>query len=142
MKGASMHGSYPIHPQHDERSIARLFSDAMHHTAELVRKEIALAKAEVAEKIATLRSAAVVMAVAAVLLFAGLLVLLGAAVLIVDLWLHQPWLSALMVAVGTIGIGAAALLSAVGMLKRETVTPERTLRSLDHDKDLVAEHLS
>lgn len=135
--------SYPVSPQQrDDRSIAQLLSDAMHQTADLLRKEIALAKAEIGDKLAAARTMAIVMAVGGLLAFAGLLIVLGAVVLIVDLYLHQPWLSALIVGLVTILIGAAAMLSVRGMATHASVMPERTARSLRHDKQLVTEHLT
>jgi hypothetical protein len=79
------------------------------------------------------------MAIGGVVAFGGFLVLLVAAVLGLDLVLRTPWLSALIV--GGVAVALGAVLLAVGKSRMTELAPERSLRSLRRDTELVQEHL-
>ena len=130
-----------MQPQEDQRSLAQLFSDLTHESSELVRKEIELAKLELVESVSQLKAGAASMALAVPVLFAGFLVLLLAAVLALDVALQKPWLSALLVGGAVTLIGIVALLVGRARIKRVDVTPQRSVESLQDDKELVRRHL-
>jgi hypothetical protein len=64
----------------DPRSIPALFREVVRDAYDLVRQEIALAKAEAAEKVSAVENGIAALAIGGAVAFAGLLVLLDAAV--------------------------------------------------------------
>jgi len=120
-------------------SIADLISDLTRETSELIRKEMELARLEMSQAIARIETGVSSMAIGGVVAVAGFLVLLAAAVLGLDLVVHAPWLSALIV--GGVAVAIGAVLLAVGKSRLTHLTPERSLRSLRRDTELVQEHL-
>jgi hypothetical protein len=130
--------------ERDGRSLSQLFSDLTAESTALVRKEVELAKAEVAEKVNQVTTAGIALAAGGALLFAGLIVLLFAAVFGLALLLEPtspPALSALIVAIVTMIIGGIALMIGRNRLKASNLAPRRTTESLRRDKDLVKEHV-
>lgn len=125
----------------DERSLPQLFSDATRESSDLVRKEIELAKLEISENIAALKSGAVKMALAVPLLFGGFLILLVGAVFALDTVLHRPWLSALIVGTAVALVGLAALLLGRSDIGKEEIVPQRSMASLREDKEMLQEHV-
>jgi ABC-type transporter Mla maintaining outer membrane lipid asymmetry permease subunit MlaE len=113
-----------------DRSLGELFSDLSQQTAELIRQEMRLAKAELSEKAADVGrhammiGAGVAFALAAVIALAGALTLLLVEVGLV------PWLAAL-VAAGVMG-GVAFVLaqSGISALRQKSIAPVETLHSL------------
>lgn len=124
-----------------ERSLPELFSDATRESSDLILKEIELAKLEISENIAALKTGAVQLLVALPLIFGGFLVVLAAAVLGLDLWLQRPWLSALIVGVSVVVAGLAAVAAGRARLASEEIVPQRSLESLREDKEMIQEHV-
>lgn len=124
-----------------ERSLPELFSDVTRESSELVRKEIELAKLEVTEGIAALKSGAVQMLLALPLLWAGFLFTLAAAVLALDTQLQRPWLSALVVGITVLLGGVVALLVGRSQFDTKDILPERSIASLREDKEMLQEHV-
>ena len=120
-------------------SIAVLVSDLTRETSELIRKEMELTRLETSRAITRIETGVSSMAIGGVFAFAGFLVLLAAAVLGLDLVVHRPWLSALIV--GGVAVALGAVLLAVGKSRLTRLAPERSLRSLRRDTELVREHL-
>jgi len=120
-------------------SVARLVSDLARETGELIRREGELVRLEVSQSIARLETGVSSMAIGGVVAFAGFLVLLVAAALGLDLVLHTPWLSTLIV--GGVALALGALLLAVGKSRLTRLAPDRSLRSLGRDAELVQNHL-
>jgi Putative Actinobacterial Holin-X, holin superfamily III len=123
-----------------ERSIAALLSDLASETILLLRQELALLKAELHEKFSRAGQGATALGAGAVVAFSGWLVLLAAAVL--GLANAVPaWLAALIVAVVVLGIGALLLLFGKNRLDAQSLTPQRSLRSLREDEAWLKERL-
>jgi len=120
-------------------SIAGLMSDLTRETSELIRKEMELTRLETSQAITRLETGLSSLVIGGVVAWAGFLVLLAAAVLGLDLALHRPWLSASIV--GAVAVALGAVLLAVGKSRLDHLTPERSLRSLRRDAELVREHL-
>lgn len=139
------------HTPPEDRSFGSLLSELSRKTTLLMRKEAELAKAEMSEKIDQVLSGAGAVAIGGAVLFAGLLVLLDAAVYgLAELlepwteqypWLSYPWLSSLIVAAVVLIIGYALLKKGQSNLRARNLTPRRTLESIEHDKELVKEHM-
>ena len=134
--------AYPgVHaePQHEGPSISELVSDLTRETSELFRREVELARLEVSQAITRVQTGVSSMAIGGIVAFAGFLVLLVAAALGLDLVLQTPWLSTLIV--GGIAVVLGGVLLAVGKSRLTRLTPERSLRSLRRDSELVQDHL-
>src|SRR5512139_3165331 len=83
-----------------DRTLTGLFADLWRETSTLLRDEVALAKAELHEKVAQLGSGVSAVAAGGAILFAGFVVLLFAAVAGLALVLppeHASWLAPLIV---------------------------------------------
>ena len=126
----------------DERSLGDLFSDLSRETTTLVRQEVQLAKAELT-KSATEAARGIGMLVAGgAVAYAGLLFLLLAIVfgLIEAGW--DAWLSALVVGLVVVAIGAVLVLRARESLKPANLAPRRTLETLKEDQEWVKEQIT
>jgi uncharacterized membrane protein YqjE len=113
-----------------DRSIGELLSDLSQQTAELVKHEIRLAKAELSDKLSVLGRHAIMLAAAAVFALATILAFTAAiALLMIDRGV-EPWIAAIVTAV-LMGIGAFVLAqSAISALRRQTLAPVETMHSL------------
>jgi hypothetical protein len=129
-----------MQPPKQERSLMELFTDLTQSTADLVRQEVALAKAEASEKVSQIGSAVASLAVGGLLAFAGLLILLQA--LVVGLAEFMPgWLASLIVGGVAALIGLGLLLAGRSALRAQSLAPRRTAESLRRDRDMVREQM-
>jgi xanthine/uracil permease len=126
----------------DERSLGDLFSDLSRETTTLVRQEVQLAKAELTQS-ATEAARGIGMLVAGgAVAYAGLLFLLLAIVfgLIEAGW--DAWLSALVVGVVVVAIGAILVVRARESLKPANLAPRRTVETLKEDQEWAKEQIT
>lgn len=126
----------------NEKSLATLFSDLTRDTVELVRQEIALARAELSQKIGTAQGAIASMAIGAAVILAGLFLLLQAVVHGLALLLPPelaPWLAPLIVGAVVAAIGWGMLKAGRSRLDPDNLVPHRTMDSLRRDKAVVQE---
>ena len=126
------------------RPLAGLFSDLWRETTTLVQDEVALAKADLSDKVAQAGRGVGAVAAGGAVLFAGFLVLLFAAVGALEMVLppeQAPWLAPLIVGAVVTIIGTVALSSGRKKLQAENLKPARTLDSLRRDRDFAKEHL-
>jgi hypothetical protein len=126
----------------DERSLGDLFSDLSRETTTLVRKEVQLAKAELTQS-ATEAARGIGMLVAGgAVAYAGLLFLLLAIVfgLIEVGW--DPWVSALVVGLVVVAIGAVLVLRARESLKPANLAPQKTVETLKEDAEWAKEQIT
>ncbi len=126
----------------DERSLGDLFSDLSRETTTLVRQEVQLAKAELTQS-ATEAARGIGMLVAGgAVAYAGLFFLLLAIVfgLIEAGW--DAWLSALVVGVAVVAIGAILVLRARESLKPANLAPRRTIETLKEDQEWAKEQIT
>jgi hypothetical protein len=127
-------------PPRGERSMAGLFSDLAQEASRLFRQQVALARAELAEKFRQLGAGVAELAVGGFLLYAGFLVLLQAAVFALALVLPL-WVAALIVGSVTIGLGGLVLLKGRRDVGPRRLMPDRTLRSLREDREWAREQM-
>jgi hypothetical protein len=115
-----------------ERPVGGLLSDLARQFTLLLRQEMALARAEIVDKIGQLGSASGLVAAGGLIAFAGFLYLLAAATLGLGK-VVEMWLAALIVGgvVLLLGIGLALLGRA--RLQASNLVPLRTVRSLKDD---------
>ena len=134
---------YPVSPpeRHEPEgpTLTQLVSDLTRETSELIQREVELARLELSQAVARVQAGVSAMAIGGVFALAGFLVLLAAAVLGLDIVLQTPWLSALIVGGVAVALGAGLLIAGKSRMTR--LTPERSLRSLRRDTELVQEHL-
>jgi xanthine/uracil permease len=126
----------------DERSLGDLFSDLSRETTTLVRQEVQLAKAELTQS-ATQAARGIGMLVAGgAVAYAGLFFLLLAIVfgLIEAGW--DAWLSALVVGLVVVAIGAILVLRARESLKPANLVPRRTVETLKEDQEWAKEQMT
>jgi hypothetical protein len=121
--------------------LTRALTDLLADLADLVRKEIQLAKAEVTEKIASGLRASVWMVAAAVFgLIAALLMVEGAVFAIASFGLALHW-SCLLVAV-VLAAGAAAAFYHARSLVEEDFLSTRTAKQITQDIKTAKEQLT
>ena len=114
----------------DERSLGELFSELSRETGVLVRKEVELATTEMTAKARTAAAHVGTIAAGGALAHAGLLVLLAAFVIGLAQLGVTPWLSALIVALLTMGIGYALVSKGRANLSRVHLAPTQTIETL------------
>jgi hypothetical protein len=122
-------------------ALPRAFAEVLADLADLIQKEIRLARAEISDRLSTKIQGGVWMAVAGVLGFVAMLLLLEAIVFgIASLGLALHWSCLIVTA-------AIALLAAIAFAKgradmRSDVMPRRTMRSVQRDISVAKEHLT
>ena len=116
--------------QKDERSLGDLLSELSRETGQLVRKEFELATTEMTGRVKRAGAGAGVAAAGGALIHAGALVMLAAIVIGLAQAGVSPWLSALIVAVGTMIVGYVLVNRGVGQVRRTAVAPTQTIQSL------------
>jgi hypothetical protein len=122
-------------------SIGVLFADLIEDLRRLFRLEVALFKAELAEKARRLGRGAGAVAAGAFLAFSAWLVLLAAAVLGLSTVLH-PWLAALVVGLATLLVAGVLLYLGKRWLDAQKLVPRRTIETLREDGAWIKERVS
>lgn len=125
--------------QRDDRSLGELFSELSHETTTLVREEITLAKAELADKAAEVGKDVGFLAIGGAVLYAGFLAFLAACILALQLIVHLWWLSAAIIAVVVLGAGYALVRRGLDALRQANLAPNRTLDTLRQDAAMLKE---
>jgi hypothetical protein len=123
---------------YQDQSVTSLVRDLIDEIGRLIRQEFRLAQAETSEKLSQAQAGAVALVVGLLLGFCALLILLQA--LVVALANTMPaWLAS--VIVGAVVAVIAFLLVWQGQrnLKPASLVPERTIRSVRADKEMVVE---
>lgn len=116
-----------------DASLGTLVSQLSTQLPELIRSELRLAQAEVAEKGKRAGVGIGMFSVAGLLGFFGLAVLIATAVLVLDLFL-PAWAAALIVAVVLLAIaGIAAMLGKKKVAEVGSPTPERAISGIKKD---------
>jgi len=117
-----------------EPSLGELFTRLTSDTTELVRQEVALARAEMRQVGGTLARDGARIGIALGLALAGALALTAFLVLgLGELLGDRYWLSALIVAVVLLLVGGLLARGAIADVKRRGLTPQATVNSLKED---------
>lgn len=125
----------------ETKPVSELISDGLAQFSRLVRSEIALARAEMADKARQVARGGAMLGLAAFLALPALFILMMA----LAAGLHELgiawWLSYLVTAV--IGFVVAGILAMLGMnrLKAEALLPNRTINQLHRDAATMKEHM-
>ena len=125
----------------DPRPVSSLLSDAINQLSRLVRGEVALAKAEVAQNLRNAGLGIGLLVGAAILGLVALNVLAAALVVLIAHWTGPGWASLI---VGVLIIAVAGLLAMRGLasLKPENLAPTRTVRNVQADARTIKENVS
>src|SRR5215212_720354 len=125
----------------DERSLGDLFSDLSRETTTLVRQEVQLAKAELTQSATeAVRGIGMLVAGGAVA-YAGLLFVLLAIVFGLIKGGLEPRVSALIVGLVVVAIGAVLVLRARNALKPANLAPQQTVETLKEDAAWAKEQI-
>ena len=128
----------------DERSLGALLKELTREGGTLVREEVALAKAEMREKVSVYERSAGAIAAGAGLLLAALLLAAAAVTRGLTVLLEgvvgldvAVWLAPLMLAVALFAIGYGLVKKGAAALRSEGVVPHRTVESVRADKEWI-----
>lgn len=122
--------------------VVTLLTAAMSQSADLVQTEFRLARAEVSEKLAAMRTGLAMMAIGAIFLIAALGMVLQALVSVLIAGGVSAPVAILLVAGGAGVIGLVMFLMGQKRLAPEELVPERTLTSLSRDSRMVKESVT
>ncbi len=126
----------------DERSLGDLFADLARETSTLVRQEVQLARTELTQSVSEAGRGIASLVAGGAVAYAGFLFLLLAAVL--GLWEAgvEPWLSALIVGLVVVAIGAILVQRARESLKPANLAPRRTVETLKEDQEWAKDQIT
>jgi len=126
----------------DPRSMSTLLSDAINQLTRLVRGEVALAKAEVAQNVRSAAIGLAMLVVAVVLALVALNVLAAALVVaLAEAGLGAGW-SALIVGVVILAVAAILVMRGISALKPENLAPSRTVKNVQADAQTIKETMT
>ncbi len=125
----------------DDRSLGELFGDLTRELGTLFRSEVTLAKTEMTQKAAQAGKDVGFLAAGGAVAYAGLLTLIAA--LVLGLATFMPaWVSALIVGLIVVAIGAFLVYRGFSNLKHEDFTPQQTIESLQEDATWAKHQMS
>ena len=122
----------------EERPIRELIAQLSRDGSLLVQQEVQLAKLELKEKATKVQAGATSLALGGLVLYAGILTLTAAVILLLSLAI-AAWLAALLVGTAVATIGGVMLLRGQRALQEIDPKPERTLRSVQRDVEIIKE---
>lgn len=127
-----------------DQSLGSLLSDLTRDIVDLVRQEIALARAEMSIKMGHAQTALIAVAIGAAVLLVGMFFILQALVNGLAMLLPPelaPWLAPLLVGVAFALGGYVMLKSGSAKLTADNLMPHRTIDSLQRDKNVIQEKI-
>jgi len=129
----------PLRTEEQQReSLTALIGDLANQSASLVRDEVALAKQEVTEKVLSLRSPVIMIALGAFVGLIAAFALCAAAIAGLAEYM-ATWLAALIVGAVLALIAGIIAFTGLGQMKRMNLKPEVTIKSLEEDKQWLKE---
>lgn len=124
----------------DDRSLGDLFADLSRQTSQLIHQEVTLAKTEMTEKATHAGKNVGFMAAGGMIVYAGFLALLTTIIILIARVLPW-WLSALIVGVVVLAIGAILVNMGLQALKHGNPAPHETIETLKEDKRWMKERI-
>ena len=118
----------------DDRSIGEILAQLSQDTAEVVRREVRLAEAEITQKAYRAGKNAGFVAAGGALAYAGLLAVV-AGVIMLFARTRRPWFSAFLVGISVAGAGALLALKGLDALRQEGVVPQETVETLEENRE-------
>jgi hypothetical protein len=130
------------------QSLSSLFRTLTRELSNLISQEIALARAEISEKVGQIEVGIGSLAAGGMIILVGLFFLAEALVFgvaaLLQLWLSAviaAWLAPLLVGLVIVIVGWGLLAKGRSNLKARNLEPRRTIESLKRDERLVEEHV-
>ncbi|MFO7964034.1 MAG: phage holin family protein [Desulfobacterales bacterium] len=123
-----------------DNSLKQLFADLIEEIRSLIRNEINLAKAEMAEKTTSAVKNTVAVIIGGAVIYMGVLVLLAAVVFALSTVVSM-WAAALIVGVVVTLAGIIAAMTGLKHLKQFNVVPEHTASALRDDKKWLKDEM-
>ncbi|MDN4633659.1 phage holin family protein [Sphingomonas sp. PsM26] len=120
-------------------SIGQIASGLASDVGDLVKGELALARAEFDHKLHSLIVAAVSIVGGALVAFAGLVVVLEGGAAVLTFWL-PAWASLLIVGIVIVAVGGLICRLGLAKVSLKAVTPERSIASVQKDASMIKEH--
>lgn len=127
-----------------DRPFTGLVGDLWRDSANLIRGEAALAKAELLDKVSSIGSSLAWLVVGGVVLIASLIFLLFTLMTVLALVLPEdvaPWLAPLIVGAATLPLGLFLVLRGLRYLSPDHLNPTQSARSMRKDVNLLKEHM-
>lgn len=124
----------------DDRSLGELFADLSRQTSQLIHQEVTLAKTEMTEKATNAGKNVGFMAAGGMIVYAGFLALLTTIIILIAKVLPW-WLSALIVGVVVLAIGAVLVNMGLQALRHANPAPQETIETLKEDKRWMKEQV-
>ena len=121
-----------------DQSVKSLLADLVNNMTKLIRQELQLVQVETSEKTSQALEGVFVIIGGLLLAFAALLILLQALVVGLSEFM-EPWLASLIVGIAVAIIAFALIKYGQSNLKASNLTPDRTLRVMREQKDMVME---
>jgi hypothetical protein len=121
-------------------SISELASGLAGDVQDLVRGELALARAEFDSKLHTILISAVSIVGGALVAFAGLVVFLQGGAAVLALWM-PVWGALLIIGVVIVIVGGLIARGALAKLSLKTLTPDHTIASVQKDARMIKGHI-
>jgi len=119
----------------DDRSIGELLAQLSQETAELVRREVQLAEAEMTQKAYRAGKNAGFVAAGGAVAYAGLLAIVAGMIMLLGRSRRRPWLSAFFVGLSVAGVGSLLALKGLEALRQEGVAPQETVETLEENRE-------
>lgn len=126
----------------NEPSLSDLVIGLTDDISELVRKEVALAKAELQENVKEGAAAGGMLAAGGMVAYAGLILILFAIAIALGEWWNNMWLGAAVVGLVVAVIGWIMFNSGKNQLQNVNLVPRKTVSSLKSDAQMAKEKLS
>lgn len=120
----------------DKPGFGALLRTLAHEVPSLLSKEVALAKREMHENLESTKAGAIAMATGGAVLLGGFVILLLSAVYALSN-IVDPWLAALMVGGGVVVVGLVMVMAGKKQFEADSLRPDRTMDSLQKDRDAV-----
>ncbi|MFL9815179.1 phage holin family protein [Stutzerimonas sp. VN223-3] len=125
----------------NDTSVGGLLRQLTHEVPSLITKELALAKAELSESLRATKAGAGSVATGGAVLLGGFIILLMSAVYGLSN-VMAPWLAALIVGAVVVVIGLIMVSAGKKKFQASSFKPERTIHSVNKDKEAVRGHTS
>lgn len=122
-----------------DSSIGGLIGGLAGDVQDLVRGELALARAESEEKLQRVLTASISIGGGALVAFAGLVVLLQAFAFLLA-YVMPMWIASLIVGAAIVVVGGVIARSALASLTLKSLTPTKTADNLKKDARMLKEH--
>jgi putative Mn2+ efflux pump MntP len=138
-----------VNERKDERSIGQLLKELTHESSTLLKQEVDLAKTEMSEKASRVGTNLGAVAVGGSVALLGAIGLLLAVIYGLGAILNNflspetaSWLAPLIVGGVLAAVGYSMIKKALDVLKRESLTPQKTTQSLQENKEWLKEKIS